>query len=105
MTEWVATINERCLHMGEEKCCPCESVKELQKKYEEIQERLYEGKTHFQKLDMQFTHIEEGIVNIQADLKEIKEKPIKRYDAIFGNAINVILAILLTYLATMAGLH
>ena len=99
MTEWVATINERCLHMGEEKCCPCESVKELQKKYEEIQERLYEGNTHFQKLDMQFTHIEEGIANIQADLKEI------RYDAIFGNAINVILAILLTYLATMAGLQ
>lgn len=91
--------------MGEEKCCPCESVKELQKKYEEIQEKLYEGNTHFQKLDMQFTHIEEGIANIQADLKEIKEKPIKRYDAIFGNAINVILAILLTYLATMAGLQ
>lgn len=54
---------------------------------------------------MQFTHIEEGIANIQSDLKEIKEKPIKRYDAIFGNAINVILAILLTYLATMAGLQ
>ena len=47
--------------MGEEKCCPCEAVKELQKKYEEIQQRLYEGNTHFQKLDMQFTHIEEGI--------------------------------------------
>ena len=29
--------------MGEEKCCPCEAVKELQKKYEEVQERLYEG--------------------------------------------------------------
>ena len=104
MTEWGYMINE-VVHMGEEKCCPCEAVKELQKKYEEIQQRLYEGNTHFQKLDMQFTHIEEGIANIQSDLKEIKEKPIKRYDAIFGNAINVILAILLTYLATVAGLQ
>ncbi len=61
---------DEVVHMGEEKCCPCEAVKELQKKYEEIQQRLYEGNTHFQKLDMQFTHIEEGIANIQADLKK-----------------------------------
>lgn len=53
----------------EEKSCPCEAVKELQEKYEDIQKRLYEGSVHFQKLDMQFTHIEEGIVSIQSDLK------------------------------------
>lgn len=89
----------------EEKSCPCEAVKELQEKYEDIQKRLYEGSVHFQKLDMQFTHIEEGIASIQSDLKELKEKPIKRYDAILGQVVNVILAILLTYLATMAGLQ
>lgn len=91
--------------MNEEKCCPCEAVKELQKKYAEVEKRLYDGNTHFQRLDMQFEHIETGIASIQADLKELKEKPIKRYDAILSQVINVVLAILLTYLATMAGLQ
>ena len=91
--------------MNEEKCCPCEAVKELQKKYEDVEKRLYDGSAHFQKLDMQFEHIETGIANIQADLKELKEKPIKRYDAVLSQVINGVLAILLTYLATMAGLQ
>lgn len=89
----------------QEICCPCEAVKELQAKYEIMQEKLSQESTHFERLDLQFEHIEKGITSIQEDLKELKEKPIKRYDAILGQVINVMLAILLTYLATMAGLQ
>lgn len=91
--------------MNEEKCCPCDAVKELQAKYEIVQEKLSQGSTHFERLDLQFAHIEEGIANIQADLKDLKEKPMRRYDAILGQVINVVLAILLTYIATRVGLQ
>ena len=77
----------------------------MQAKYESVQEKLSQGSTHFERLDLQFEHIEKGIASIQEDLKELKEKPIKRYDAILSQVINVVLAILLTYLATMAGLQ
>lgn len=104
MTEWVYMIGE-VVHMNEEKCCPCDAVKELQAKYEIVQEKLSQGSTHFERLDLQFEHIEKGISDIQSDLKELKEKPMRRYDAILGQVINVVLAILLTYIATMAGLQ
>ena len=96
---------DEVVHMNDEKCCPCEAVKDLQAKYEIVQEKLSLGSTHFERLDLQFEHIEKGIASIQEDLKELKEKPIKRYDAILSQVINVVLAILLTYLATMAGLQ
>ena len=59
--------------MNDEKCCPCEAVKDLQAKYEIVQEKLSQGSTHFERLDLQFEHIEKGIASIQEDLKELKE--------------------------------
>ena len=51
---------DEVVHMNDEKCCPCEAVKDLQAKYEIVQEKLSQGSTHFERLDLQFEHIEKG---------------------------------------------
>lgn len=89
--------------MNEEKC-PCDAVRELQKIVTSHEHRLADGNTNFAVISTTLDAIQTSIAEIKTDLKQLKEKPQRRADAIVNTVINAGIAIVLAFLAAKIGL-
>ncbi len=89
--------------MNDEKC-PCDAVRELQKIVSNHERRLADGNTNFAVISTTLDAIKADMIEIKADLKQLKEKPQRRADAIVNTIINAGIAIILAFLAAKIGL-
>lgn len=91
--------------MGEEKKCPCDLVIEMKSKLDEHEKRLYDGTTNFALIQQTLTNIEKEMAEIKNDIKDLKEKPARRWEGIVSNIMNWAVILLLAYVATQIGLQ
>ena len=77
---------------------------ELKHQVQENTSRLHNGDVTFTKLDMRLQTIEDKLDELSAGVKQLQEKPAKRWDAITGQVINWVIALLLGVLALKVGL-
>lgn len=98
--------------MAEHETCPCaavEQLKELVEKHDERiarhEERLAKGDTDFALIHRDMTAMNESIKENTAVVKNLAEKPGKRWDSAVDRAIGVIITVVLTYIAVQLGLQ
>ena len=66
--------------------------------------RLADGNTNFAVISTTLDAIKADMIEIKSDLKQLKEKPQRRADAIVNTIINAGIAIILAFLAAKIGL-
>lgn len=98
--------------MAEHETCPCaavEQLKELVEKHDERiarhEERLAKGDTDFALIHQDITRMDESIRENTAVMKTIAGKSGKRWDAMVNQAVNLIIAAILGYIAVNLGLQ
>lgn len=98
--------------MAEHDTCPCAAVAALQQiveRHEEMiakhgeaiekhQTRLYEGNTAFELIHRDIETLTAAVNNNNARMKEILDKPAKRWDTIVSQVIGLIVAAAVGYL-------
>lgn len=72
---------------------------ELRRRLEAAEARLNRGDTTLALMDQKLETISAKLVEMATDLKALKEKPAKRWDAIVSQVISWAVAILLGYIA------
>lgn len=98
--------------MAEHDTCPCaavEQLKELVEKHDERlqahETRLAEGNTSFELIRRDIRDLTMSVQANTAAMKTLTEKPAKRWDSMVDQAINIIVAGLLAYIAMKLGLQ
>lgn len=81
-----------------------EEFDKLQAQVAENTARLHDGDIAMTKLDMRLQSIEAKLEEALVVVKALQEKPAKRWDAITGQVVNWIIALLLGVLAVKIGL-
>ena len=81
-----------------------EEFDELKHQVQDNTTRLHNGDLTMTKLDMRLQTIEDKLDELSAGVKQLQEKPAKRWDAITGQIINWVIALLLGVLAIKVGL-
>lgn len=90
--------------MGEDKKCPCDAMTQAQKEIKGHTERLSDGDTKFAVMELQLATIVNDTKEIKADLRELKEKPGRKWEGITEKITNWAAILLLAYVATQIGL-
>lgn len=78
---------------------------ELRHQVSENTRRLASGDTKMALLDQRLEQIDEKLGEVALGIKALQEKPAKRWDAITGQIVNWIVALLLGVLALKVGLN
>jgi len=91
--------------MVEEKKCPCDTVLEMRAKLEQHEARLADGNVNFALIQQTLTRIEKEMAEIKSDLKDLKEKPARKWEGITGKITDWAAILLLAYVATRIGLQ
>lgn len=91
--------------MGEDKKCPCDIVLEMKGKLEQHETRLADGNTNFALIQQTLVRIENEMAEIKADLRDLKEKPARKWEGITGKITDWAVLLLLAYMATQIGLQ
>lgn len=81
-----------------------EEFDELKHQVQDNTTRLHNGDVTITKLDMRLQAIEDKLDEVNLGMKQLQEKPAKRWDAITGQIINWVIALLLGVLALKVGL-
>ncbi len=79
------------------------NVKRLDEHERKIEE-LSDFYVALTKVDDKVNNIENDVSEMKTDIKEIKEKPTKRYDQLWGYIVSAIIGALITFLAVKIGL-
>ena len=91
-------MNER-----EEGVCRPE-LDELRRRVEACEERLHHGDTTLALLDQRLSMIDSKLGEVNEGMKALQMKPARRWEAITGQVMNWVIALLLGVLAVKAGL-
>ncbi len=91
--------------MPEEKKCPCDIVLEMRAKLEEHEKRLYDGTTNFALIQQTLGRIEKDMTEIKNDIRNIKEKPARKWEAVTSRITDWAVLLLLAYVAMQIGLQ
>ncbi len=91
--------------MPEERKCPCTAMTQAQRDLKEHNDRLHAGDTRFEVMQVQLNTIATDTKEIKADLKELKEKPGRRWEGITGKVTDWTVILLLAYVAYQLGLQ
>jgi hypothetical protein len=87
------------------KKCPCEAMIQVQKDIRAHDGRLATGDTNFKVMDLRLQTISDDTKEIKQDVKGITLKPAKRWDGFVDKVMNVVIVIILGYIATHMGLQ
>lgn len=82
--------------MGDEKKCPCDAMLEAQHRLREHDVKLADGNTNFALLNQSLKSIESDMAEVKSDVKELMEKPSRRWDKVVEY---VLLAVIAYFLA------
>lgn len=91
--------------MPEERKCPCDAVIEMRAKLEEHEKRLADGNTNFALIQQTLARIESDMTEIKGDIKNIKEKPGRKWEGITSKVTEWAFILLLGYVALQLGLQ
>ena len=77
---------------------------ELKRRVEACEDRLHHGDTTLALLDQRLGQIDSKMGEMAEGIKALQAKPAKRWEAVTGQVLNWVIALLLGALAVMAGL-
>ena len=92
--------------------CPCAAVEQLKElvekhdaKLEAHETRLAEGNTSFELIRRDIRDLTASVDENTKALNEFAQKPAKRWEAVVNQAINIVIAVILGYIAVKIGLR
>lgn len=91
--------------MPDERKCPCAAMLQAQKELREHNERLFAADTRFEVMQVKLDTIAADTAEIKTDLKELKEKPGRRWEGVTAKIIDWAVVALLAYVALQVGLQ
>ena len=77
---------------------------ELKRRVEACEERLHHGDTTLALLDQRLSQIDSKMGEMAEGIKSLQAKPAKRWEAVTGQVVNWVIALLLGVLALKVGL-
>lgn len=77
---------------------------ELRRRVEACEERLHHGDTTLALLDQRLGQIDAKLGEMNDGVKALQQKPVKRWEAVSGQVLNWVIAMLLGVLALRVGL-
>ena len=77
---------------------------ELRRRVEACEERLYQGDTTLALLKQRLDQIDNKMDDMAEGIKSLQAKPAKRWEAVTGQVVNWVIALLLGVLALKVGL-
>ena len=77
---------------------------ELKRRVEVCEERLHHGDTTLALLDQRLSQIDLKMSEMAEGIKALQDKPAKRWEAVTGQVVNWVIALLLGVLAIKVGL-
>ena len=81
-----------------------EEFDRLQAQVETNTKRLADGDSTLRLIDFRLDQIDDKLAKLDKGVEDLKQKPAKRWDAITGQVVNWIIALLLGVLAVKIGL-
>ena len=91
--------------MNEQNSAVCRiEFDELRRRVEACEERLHHGDTTLALLDQRLSQIDSKMGELAEGIKALQLKPAKRWDAVTGQVVNWLIALLLGVLAVRVGL-
>ena len=77
---------------------------ELRRRVEACEERLHHGDTTLALLDQRLSQIDSKMGEMNEGIKALQAKPARRWEAVTGQVVNWVIALLLGVLAVRVGL-
>lgn len=91
--------------MLEEKKCPCAAMLQAQNELKDHNEKLYAADTRFEVMQVKLDTIAADTSEIKTDLKELKEKPGRKWEGVTGKITDWAVIALLAYVAIQIGIQ
>lgn len=81
-----------------------EEFDDLRRQVAENTERLHRGDTTLALLDQRLGQIDDKLADLAAGVRQLQEKPAKRWESISGTVVSWVVTALLAYIAIKIGL-
>ena len=81
-----------------------EEFDDLRRQVAENTERLHRGDTTLALLDQRLGQIDDKLADLAAGVRQLQEKPAKRWESISGTVVSWVVTALLAYIAVKIGL-
>lgn len=81
-----------------------EEFDDLRRQVAENTERLHRGDTTQALLDQRLGQIDDKLADLAAGVRQLQEKPARRWESISGTVVSWVVTVLLAYIAVKIGL-